>query len=123
MLQKEIRASTRPLTNGSAARLLSEPTRYRHRSPRRAPAGRGSQAETIAAGIELLGPALLDGVASRVAALARGPRHCQAGDSRGLAPRRIPPVLALAIPISGWAAEDPGGNPGVGSPAIARGVF
>jgi len=42
--------------------------------------------------------------------LERGASDCAAGNGRGLASRRFPPVQAVSIPAARWPAEDQQGN-------------
>src|ERR1035441_9157915 len=63
----------------------------------------------------------------------RRPRHRETGDRHRLAPRRLPPLLALALPAARWSAEghrcdprlDPASGPGerrLGSAQDPRGT-
>jgi hypothetical protein len=86
--------------------LLSQSKRYRPRSPRPPPAGRRAETETAAVKTELLGPTLLDHTPPMLVPLAARPGPGETRHRGWLAPRRLPSLLALAIPATRRPTED-----------------
>jgi hypothetical protein len=105
-----IRAPNHPLLPGGHPRLLSQSQRYRPRSPRPPTTGRRAEPETAAAKIELRGPTLLDDTPPALVPLDGRPTPRETRYRRRLAPRRLPVLLALAIPTARWTTEDHRGD-------------
>jgi hypothetical protein len=75
------------------------------------PASCCAQRQTSPASIELPGPSGLDDLAPFLASLDRRPRHRETRNRCRLAPRRLSPVLALAVPATGRPTQDHRGDP------------
>ena len=100
MLKGMIRARIHPLHARGHPRLLPEPKRHGPGSPCPATAGCRAQTQAPAPSIELLGPTVLDDAPPPLVTLERRARDREARDRHQLAPRRLPAVLALAIPAA-----------------------
>src|SRR3954470_3565309 len=100
-----VRARNPPLPPCCHPSLLPESKRYRPRSPRPPPADRRPETQTAAAKTEFLGPTLLDDTPPMLVPLAGRPGSRETRHRGRLAPRRLPPLLALAIPATRWTTE------------------
>jgi hypothetical protein len=110
VLKGVIRARNHPLFPCRHPGFLSQSQRYRPRSPRPPTRGRRAETKTAATTIELLGPTLLDDTPPVLVPLYGRPGHREARHRDRLAPRRLPPLLALAIPAAGRPTEDHRGD-------------
>src|SRR5580698_3390552 len=80
------------------------------RNPRPPTAGRRAETETAATKIERLGPTVLDGAPPVLVPLGGRPGPGEARHRGRLAPRRLPSLLALAIPATRRTTEDHRGD-------------
>ena len=126
VLKGRIRAPYLPLFPCGYPSLLSQSKRYCPRSPRPTATGRRAQTETTAAKIELLGQTLLDHTPAVLVPLEGRPGPGETRHRDRLAPRRLPSLLALAIPATRRMTEDHRGDsrsdPTIGARELALGA-
>ena len=110
MLKEGIRAGILPLYARGRPCLLPKESRCGSRDPRPSTAGRRAQTQTTWTSIKPAGPTLLDRSSPLLVPLGLCSRRRRARDCHRLASRRLPLVLALAIPSSRRSAEDHRGD-------------
>ena len=110
VLQPSVCGRIRSCDPGCTPSLLPHASRHRPGDILPATPGRRAQAQATPAALELFRPALLDRPAPHLVPLDRRPRHRETIDRRRLAPRGFSAVLALAVLLARWSAEDHRGD-------------